>query len=129
MPLRIDADITLSIHGQPASLRASGQQLQLKLSNMRTLLAMRADAMALSRAIGIMLPQTSTEQSIQGFITGLVREGLTLDIVDDKGSVLRLGHAVASSRLWLPSVGRFEGIAFTGWQGFLRLLRKLLLPS
>lgn len=116
MALSVQADLSLSIDGQSAHLSGSGRTLTLTLEN----------PTMLRKMLQVPLPKLAKaggkERKLTSIPKLLERMGLTLNIADDKGTLLILGEAAAGKSYTLPFVGKLENVALASKRAALRLV-------
>lgn len=117
MPLRVHADLSLTIDGQNARLSGTGRQLTLELQDARTL----------KQLLNVALPQlpfgskAKPTHPLKALPSLLAGQGITLNIRDRRGALLILGHDAQGKRLTLPFVGSFEDSQLASRGALLRM--------
>ena len=115
MGLLVDANLNIEIDGQPATLTGSGQLLRLTVSRTRILASFLAISMPNVAILG------KTGFAPKDFPSLLTHQGLTLEIVDDKGPLLVLGEAVKGRSYLIPGIGVIRDVALANVQAAARL--------
>lgn len=115
MPLNVQAELSLSVDGQTATIRGAGRRVRMELVDTSMLRKIRKTEIPGLEKFGNIPPLTDIPKI-------LAKEGLTLDIADHRGVLLTLGKDARERGIWIPFVGRIENFSFGGIFAFVRLI-------
>ncbi len=115
LPLNVQADLSLSVDGQTATIRGTGRRVRMEMPDTSMLRQIRKTDIPGLETFGNMPSLTDIPKILAG-------QGLTLDIADHRGVLLTLGAEASERGLWLPFVGRIEHFSLGGVRAFVRLV-------
>jgi hypothetical protein len=113
--LSISADLALEIDGETATLEGDGQTLRLTIERSRTL----------RHFFEVSLPSADVAGRKRfrpkDFPRALTKQGLTLEVADAHGLLLRIGKEAEGKRYALPIIGNVEDVDLVSLRAAARL--------